>query len=202
MDHAGEAEHGEAAVLDLGQLVASTSSGVLAEVEGIKTEVAGGAAALEHGFARHVEPVGDVLDDADDGEDLPEAARGDLEEGLRRDGVGGGLRGQVDDLLHQAAEGREHADAAVLELGLAEPLDVVLLSEPKGIEADIADHRAVEGSGAGEEGDGSRVLLHLEGGGGDLAGASLGEDARGGERLSRRREGRKNNRSPQHVVCV
>lgn len=40
-----------------------------------------------HELTRHVEVVGEVLDDTDDSEDLPEAARGSLEEGLRGDGV-------------------------------------------------------------------------------------------------------------------
>jgi hypothetical protein len=48
------------------------------------------------------------------------------------------------DLLDDAAGPREHAHAAVLELSLAEPLEVNEVREAKRVETNIAGHRAVE----------------------------------------------------------
>ena len=56
------------------KLVAGEGSRVLAEAKGIEAKVAGLAAGREHSVARHLEAVGEVLDDAAEGEDLPEAA--------------------------------------------------------------------------------------------------------------------------------
>ena len=78
-------------------------------------------------------------------------------------GSHGGLIGKVDKLLDEATEGGKHAHASVLELGLTEPLDVILLGEAEGVEANVTDHGAVEGGGAGEEGNRRGVLLHLDG---------------------------------------
>ena len=55
------------------KLVAGEGSRVLAEAKGIEAKVAGLAAGREHSVARHLEAVGEVLDDAAEGEDLPEA---------------------------------------------------------------------------------------------------------------------------------
>jgi hypothetical protein len=49
----------------------------------------------------------------------------------------------VDELLNEAAKGGKHGNTSVLELSLAEPLDVVLGGEAKGIEAHIANHGSV-----------------------------------------------------------
>ena len=161
VDDAADGEHGKAAVLELGELVACEGGGVLAEAKRVKAEVAGLAARGEHGVARHLEVVGEVLDHAAEDEDLPQAASGDLEEGLGGNGVGGGGEGELHELLDNAAEGGEHGNAAVLELSLAEPVKRVLGGEAKGVEANVANHGAVEGSRAGEEGHRGRVLLHL-----------------------------------------
>ena len=48
VEHAGEGEHSEAAVLDLNELAAGEGSGVLAAAKGVEAEVAGGTAVSEH----------------------------------------------------------------------------------------------------------------------------------------------------------
>jgi hypothetical protein len=70
------------------KLIAGPGSGVLSKLEGVESKVAGGTARLEHSGARHVESVGQVLDDANDGENLPETSRGNLEESLGGNRVG------------------------------------------------------------------------------------------------------------------
>ena len=153
VDHAREAEHGETAVLELSELIAGERGGILAEAERVELQVAGLAAISEHGLARHVEVVGKVLDDTAEDKDLPEAAGGDLEEGFRGNRVGGGGKGKVHELLHDATKGGKHSNAAVLELCLTEPVERVLGREAEGVEANITDHGAVKSSRAGKEGN-------------------------------------------------
>ncbi len=162
VDKAAEANHGEAGVLELSELETADSRVVTTEVEGVKAEVARGAALSEHVAGRDLAAVREHLDAAEGEEDLPEAGGGDGEEGVEGElGVKAG-KGKVDALLHPEAEAAEHADAAVLELSLAEPLKVEIVGEAKGVEADITGHGAVEGGGAREERHGLRpVKLHL-----------------------------------------
>jgi hypothetical protein len=134
---------------------------VSGELEGVEADVAGGTAASEHGGGGEGTVVGDDLDGAEGEEDLPETASGDREEGLGGDGVVEAGEGELDLLLDKEAEGTEHADAAVLELGLAEPLEVKVVGEAEGVEANVAGHGAVKGRGAGEERHGVGLVLHL-----------------------------------------
>ena len=156
-----DSKHGKAAVLELSKLVALKGLGVLAKAKGVEPEGTGLAAVREHGLARHLEVVGSVLNHAAEEEDLPEATSGHLEEGLSSHRVGGGREGKADELLHDSAEGGKHGNAAVLELRLAQPVQRVLSREAEGVEANIANHGAVEGSRAGKEGNRGRLLLHL-----------------------------------------
>ena len=66
------------------------------------------------------------------------------------------------DLLDDAAGPREHAHAAVLELSLAEPLEVNEVREAKRVETNIAGHRAVEVLRLRKEGHRFRLRLHGE----------------------------------------
>ena len=161
VDHSRESKHGKASVLELSELVTSAGLGVLAEAEGIKSKVSRGASSREHSGSRHLKVVGEVLNGTDESEDLPESASGNLVEGLGSNGVGGCLERKVNKLLHNVSQGGEHANTAVLELRLAEPLDVILGGEAKRVKSNISDHLAIQRSGAGEEGDGLGHLLHL-----------------------------------------
>ena len=49
----------------------------------------------------------------------------------------------------------------MLELGLAEPLEVKVVGEAEGVKANVAGHGAVKSRGAGEEGHGVGLVLHL-----------------------------------------
>jgi hypothetical protein len=96
------------------KLVAGPGGGVLAQLEGVKAEVAGGTARLEHGGARHVESVGEVLDDSNNSEDLPEAARGNLEEGLGGDRVGlHAISATKSEMLAHFQEGKKGLEPAM-----------------------------------------------------------------------------------------
>mmetsp|Transcript_25317 Transcript_25317/g.60851 ORF Transcript_25317/g.60851 Transcript_25317/m.60851 type:complete len:228 (-) Transcript_25317:44-727(-) len=82
----------------------------------------------------------------------------------------GGLasrRGSEELDLEEARYG-EHGDAAVLELGLAEPVevyaDVVDVGQAEGVEANVSGHGAVEERRPVQEGEGS-ALLGIEGDG-------------------------------------
>ena len=99
-------------------------------------------------------------------------------DGLDRVHLSGEAEGEAEGTIGgEPAEPGHHGDAAVLKLGLAHPVeggDVGLLlplggldeagevlrdrGEVEGVEADVADHGAVEVSGTGEEGDGLRTL--------------------------------------------
>eukprot|EP00961_Rhodomonas_salina_P255560 3453846-Rhodomonas_salina.1 len=116
--HAGDGDHGKAAVLDLTELVDREILAVL-EAERVKADV---ASAVDRAVAE-LEEEGD-LKQADEEEHLPHRAR--LDGGLvkaphllalvplvhEREGV---------DILHDGAKRGKHADAAVLDLSLAGP---------------------------------------------------------------------------------
>ena len=148
---ATEADHCKAGVLELGKLETAHSEVVLTEVEGVEAKVTGGTALSEHVARGDLAAVGENLDTAEGEEDLPEAGSGDGEEGIEGElGVEAG-EGEVGALLHPEAEAAKHADAAVLELSLTEPLQIEVVGEAEGIEANVTSHGAVEGRGAGQE---------------------------------------------------
>jgi len=118
------------------------------ELEGVELEVAGGAAAgfLVDGDAR------EELDEAD-GEGRAHDGVGVLVEGVPEDidlrlALGDGpSRERSEGLDEENAGDSHHRQAAVLELGLAHPVevdaDVVDVRETQGVEAPVASHRAV-----------------------------------------------------------
>ena len=119
VSHAGDGDHGEAAVLDLGELAAGEGVRVRLEAERVEAEVAG---AVNRAVGK-VEHEGD-LEEAHEEEHLPHGA------GLDRSVVEAphllalvplGHEGEGVEVLHDGAGGGEHADAAVLHLGLARP---------------------------------------------------------------------------------
>lgn len=73
----------------------------------------------------------------------------------------GGSKGQMCSNLDEAASGGQHADAAVLKLGLAEPLDVDDRGDPERVKADVTSHGAVQSLGLREERNGLGLRLHL-----------------------------------------
>lgn len=87
VNHAREAKHGEASILELGQLVASPGSGILAKVEGVKAKIAGGTAGAEHLAAPHLEVVAEQLDATNRSEYLPQPTGRHLEKCLRSNGI-------------------------------------------------------------------------------------------------------------------
>eukprot|EP00290_Baffinella_frigidus_P027375 CAMPEP_0180230180 /NCGR_PEP_ID=MMETSP0987-20121128/26010_1 /TAXON_ID=697907 /ORGANISM="non described non described, Strain CCMP2293" /LENGTH=158 /DNA_ID=CAMNT_0022195125 /DNA_START=286 /DNA_END=758 /DNA_ORIENTATION=+ len=114
--HARDGDHGEAAVLDLLELVGVELVLVLGEAERVEAEVAGAV----NGSVRELEEEGD-LEEADEEENLPHRARLD-----RRLVEAPHLLALVPlvhewegvEVLHDRAGGGEHADAAVLHLSL------------------------------------------------------------------------------------
>jgi len=160
VEDATEGDHGEAAVLDLYKAAAGEGDGVLSKAKGIKAQITGLTALREHVTGCQLELVRGELDGADCEKHLPEASSGDHEEVIDR---GGAVRelGKAHSLLGNHAGPCEHAHATVLELGLTEPLDIKVVGEANGIEANIAGKGAVERGGALEEGHG-KVLLHAE----------------------------------------
>ena len=162
VDETAEADHGKAGVLELSELETAHSEVILAEVKGVEADVAGGAALSEHVTGGDLAAVGEHLDAAEGEEDLPQARGGHGEERIEGElGVEAG-EGEVHELLGPETEAAEHADAAVLELSLAQPLQIEVVGEAKGVETDVTGHGAVERRWAGEEGHGLRpVKLHL-----------------------------------------
>jgi hypothetical protein len=76
VEHAGEADHGQAAVLDLRRLVVGEGCGVLAHAKGVKAEVAVAGLAVENLL------VGEGLNNANEGKNLCPAGARALIEGL------------------------------------------------------------------------------------------------------------------------
>mmetsp|Transcript_2444 Transcript_2444/g.6956 ORF Transcript_2444/g.6956 Transcript_2444/m.6956 type:complete len:239 (-) Transcript_2444:36-752(-) len=159
-DKAKPANHGKAAVLELGRSVLLAA----AEVEGVPAEVAGVGGAsrgllasrcvhVEEGVAANSAKElrgGSELNEEDDTHDLRQAERGGRGERLEgRLGraeelrVGGRAR-QAVALLHEEAEGGEHAHAAVLDLSGTQPVQIPEVGQAKRVEANVAEHGAVE----------------------------------------------------------
>jgi hypothetical protein len=160
VDDATEGDHGKAAVLHLNEAAAGEGLGVLAEAKGVEAKIAGLAAVREHVARGQLEVVREELNSADGEEHLPQASGGHNEEVV--DGGSAVLElGQARNLLRDHAGEGEHAHASVLELSLAQPLDVKVVGEANGVEAHIAGQGAVEGGGALEEGH-SQVAVVAE----------------------------------------
>jgi len=90
--------------------------------------------------------------------------------GLGHESGGALVHGELDKLLREEPEHRQHANPAVLELGLPQPLDVEIARDVEGVEADIANHRPIERGGLVHERHRRRLLRHHahpgDGGGG------------------------------------
>jgi len=155
VDHAADGEHGEATVLELLQLpelqlLLGLSDG---QPHGVKANVSGNAVGvLKHGLHGDVALVGPELHDSSPEDDLAHGGGADDGGGEVRV-VDGGEAGEGPPLLHDEADGGEHGHAAVLDLGLAEPLHVEVVGEAQGIEAGIPDP-ALEVLGLSKVGDG------------------------------------------------
>ena len=207
-----------AAVLDLLQteglhLLVVLHVLALGEAEGVVAVVAGDTALL---VPLAVE--GDALEPAGDEEDLEPASGGDHLDGIKGSGggnvgegdarrggeepglVGGGVEGvraggaevegEVDaELLDHEADGGNHGDAAVLELGVLEPLDGVgagVLEDPgakgRALVASLdGDAKGIIDRGGGE---GRGGLARLGGGGKGGGRAKDGGEAGGGLHLA------------------
>eukprot|EP00961_Rhodomonas_salina_P004375 59983-Rhodomonas_salina.1 len=92
---------------------------------------------------------------------LPESAGRDGEEGLGGDLVVEAREGELDLLLGDEAQAAEHADAAVLQLSLAQPLQVEVVGEAERVEANVTSHGTVKRGRARQERHGVRPVLHL-----------------------------------------
>ena len=167
-DDAGEGKHGETAVLDLLELhlVDLLLGLVLEEADGVEAEITGGTAGSVEGLHE-----GDGADDLGEAEPEEELAHGAvLDEGVVGGDGGEALVGLGEGVDAKAAvDGAEaepghHADAAVLELGLAEEVHGDEVGEAEGIEANIADV-SLEVLRVGEEGEGGGLLSGEAGGG-------------------------------------
>ena len=105
---------------------------------------------------------GGHLHEGNDEEDLGEAEGGDSGQGL--DGVqlhelGGELealeaRGGLDQLRGHHAEGRQHSQSPMLELGVTQPVHVEDLGQAKGVETKVTHQGAVPNLGPGHPGEG------------------------------------------------
>ncbi len=191
-EEAGSGDHGEAAVVQLLVLHLEEALGVLGhEVEGVETEVAGDVVGLElsglvDGVVHGVLPAlleAECLGGTDGGdEEGPEEGRdlGDVGDGRSGDLGVEEEAGSLHLLADEEADGGEHRDAAVGELGLAVPVHegvVGTVSKAQGVEVDIG------GEAAGE-------LTNVDGveGGGGLGGLGGGE---GGGRSDESEGGKK-----------
>jgi hypothetical protein len=147
-------------MLELSKLEPPEGVVVAAKLEGVEAEVARSAAVKEHGGGGQLALVGDDLESTEGEEDLPEAASRNAEEGLSGELVVETGEGEVVELLGDDTEGTKHTDTSVLELGLTEPLQVEVVGEAKGVEADIAGHGSVKCGRAGQERHGVGLVLH------------------------------------------
>ena len=205
--NAGEGKHGKTAVLELTELhAADLVLGLsLEEAEGVEAVVSGLAVALALGNLNE-DGAGAELEDGGDGEEEAHGSLGDKDvvggvragDGLDGVHLSGEAEGEAEGTVGgQPAEPGHHGDAAVLELGLAHPVeggDVGLLlplrgldearevlgdgGEVEGVEANVADHGAVKVGRAGEEGDGLGSLRLVDHGVPEAVGH--GAEGRGG----------------------
>mmetsp|Transcript_102936 Transcript_102936/g.268202 ORF Transcript_102936/g.268202 Transcript_102936/m.268202 type:complete len:466 (+) Transcript_102936:82-1479(+) len=160
VDHTADGHHGKASVVQLLELHVVDLLVALALQEArAELEVAGVALALEHVQHRELTAIGGALDEASQ-----EEQRGPSSGLSRVDGLVGIRRRsearESHKLLGGEAHSRNHADAAVLQLGLAEPPRVEGLRESKGVEALLLAHETLQARGLGQEGQ-ALAPLHL-----------------------------------------
>ena len=72
-----------------------------------------------------------------------------------------GTHRELEDVLGDRASSSEHGNTAVLDLSLAEELDVAEGRDAERVEAHVADHGAVELLRLVQEGHRRRLGLHL-----------------------------------------
>ena len=157
VNHATDADHGEATVLDLLELHGGHGGVGLGEAEGVKLEVAGGAVA---GAGEHLDG-GEGRDDLEEAEPEKHLVEGgnvlalalhreDLVVGTSHLDVAEGLdsAGEGEEVLGDGAGSGEHGNARVLDLSLLEELVPALVGKhgrhPEGVESNVAGDRAVE----------------------------------------------------------
>ena len=192
-DHAGDGDHGDAAVVDLLELHVVEPLGILTlgQAEGVEGVVSGGVVGLEEEELVRVEGVLPRLLDAvgldgeDEGAEKAPEESGDLLEVV--DGRAGDVGveeegGALDLLADEEAERGEHGDAAVGDLDVSVALSLA------GLDA-VEEAEGVESLGErGAAGDGASLDSLLDVGvllaGLDLDGASggrLGDDVEGAD---------------------
>ena len=192
-DEAECGDHGKAAVLDLLELLLGVFVGGVVEVEGVPPAGVADADVAEDAVLALLLDADDalVLEPGGSGDDLVEGRLGHGGDCLKRVELGVGVdaaelvgaREGPEEARPDETDDRELRDAAVRELGLAEPLqvahEVALLvqgvvegreggrGEADGVEPDVAGEGAIEGVGARSEGQGLGPLdeLDVEGGG-------------------------------------
>lgn len=186
VDHAGESEHREAAVRKLGELKAWEALLVVTELERVEANVAGNLALVgEHVHLGVLALVVSVLEGRDGKEDLHQTFHRHRGDRLERVRVVPRVSWDREEFLDHVARGREHADAAVLELGLARPVAVDELGQVERVEASLradklrrlARRRLEEGKRLRGLRDGHvdrAAAEHLGRGGGGVDGASEG----------------------------
>eukprot|EP00182_Erythrolobus_australicus_P006235 CAMPEP_0185830594 /NCGR_PEP_ID=MMETSP1353-20130828/956_1 /TAXON_ID=1077150 /ORGANISM="Erythrolobus australicus, Strain CCMP3124" /LENGTH=224 /DNA_ID=CAMNT_0028528539 /DNA_START=272 /DNA_END=947 /DNA_ORIENTATION=+ len=162
VDKPADRNHSKTPVLDLIELVLLASLGVLREVEWVERVIARLASAV------HCFPQRDGSEDFE--ERAPEenlAHTASPHEVIVR--VHCELRLEVrarqrEDLLDEKAERGKHADAAVLELSLTQPLDVERTAEPERVESYVAAMLPSSADGACMNGiDCETFMLHFAG---------------------------------------
>ncbi len=182
MDEAANGDHGKAGVLQLGKLVSPEGRLVSREVERVEAEVTRGTAIGEHGALntqnqapQNIKPyqiegahrgdlarVAENLNSTEGEEDLPEATGRDSEESLGGKLVVEARKRQVGLLLNNEAEGTEHGNTAMLQLSLAEPLQVEIVGEAERVKSNVAGKGSIQPGRAGKERHGDRLILHAQ----------------------------------------
>eukprot|EP00324_Dicrateria_rotunda_P006287 CAMPEP_0206158256 /NCGR_PEP_ID=MMETSP1474-20131121/4663_1 /ASSEMBLY_ACC=CAM_ASM_001110 /TAXON_ID=97495 /ORGANISM="Imantonia sp., Strain RCC918" /LENGTH=232 /DNA_ID=CAMNT_0053558221 /DNA_START=328 /DNA_END=1026 /DNA_ORIENTATION=+ len=160
VQHARERKHRKPPVLELCQLQAVARGRVLAEFERVEAQVARNALrVLEHVHHRVLALVADDLEPRHEEDDLHEPLRRHRGEGLHLVGRVARVARHLEELLENDPRRREHADAAVLELGLAQPLDVEEVGEVQWVEAGLSARQAARlARGRSQEGKRLRGL--------------------------------------------
>mmetsp|Transcript_27023 Transcript_27023/g.84457 ORF Transcript_27023/g.84457 Transcript_27023/m.84457 type:complete len:387 (+) Transcript_27023:38-1198(+) len=152
----GDADHGKAPILQLLQLhLLEVKSGFLRQLEGVETQVAGLAVHLAD---PRVARVPTALHDHGEHRNLDNAQGGRLVGIAGGQGFGPvGLHRQARDVcerLHDGAHKGQHADTAMLHLGLAQPLHVRVGHDH--VEVEVAIVELAEAHGV------PRLITHLD----------------------------------------
>mmetsp|Transcript_20153 Transcript_20153/g.67378 ORF Transcript_20153/g.67378 Transcript_20153/m.67378 type:complete len:212 (+) Transcript_20153:173-808(+) len=161
VDNSREGDHGKAAVLDLSKLKASPVSS-LSEAERIKSEVTG----LASGSLEHLDDGGsaDSLEGSQPEQHLAHGAglEGSVVELGQLEVAAVNSLGprEAEEILRDASSNGEHSNTAVLELSLAQPLDVEPSGDGERVKANVSSPGSIEGWGVGASGerDGSDTL--------------------------------------------